>query len=128
MKYQVELRRSFSLWGRTTIDAANDGHASVLAHTLQAADIAVWKTADDFLDIVSVTPTERNSHHETDAAGCNSDQVPPEIRGALERVIDYLYEDEAEHYDALTNQERVGHIFEAVLTIARWHWAPVRQR
>lgn len=128
MKYQVELRRSFSLWGRTTIDAANDGHASVVAHTLQAADIAVWKTADDFLDIVSVTPTERNSPYETEAARWNSDRVPPEIREALERVLDYLYEDEAEHYDALTNQERVGHIFEAVLTLARWIWAPVRQR
>ncbi len=128
MKYQVELRRSFSQRGRTTIEAVNDGHASVVACKLQAADVTVWKSADEFLEIVSVAPCERSKGGGNDAEGCSSDHLSPQIREALQAVVDFLYEDQAEHYDTLSNQERVGHIFKSVLVLARWIWAPVRLR
>ncbi|MCC7316619.1 MAG: hypothetical protein IT419_17650 [Planctomycetes bacterium] len=125
MKYEIELRRSFSQWGRTAIEAVNDGHAHAVACGLKASDIAVWKTPDEFLDIVSVT--------ECDGEGRCGDQdspyrLPPTIREALGAVIEYLYDDEAEDYQTLTKSDQEGHIFESVSTLNRWLRGPERDR
>lgn len=125
MKYQIELRRAFSQWGRTTIEAKNKGHAHAVACTLGASDVETWKSPEDFLDIVSVT--------ECDGEGRCADEdspyrLPPLIREALRAVIDYLYNDEAEDYQTLTRMEQAGHIFEHVLTLSRWLRGPERER
>lgn len=125
MKYEIELRRAFSQWGRATIEASNLGHAHVVACTLKASDIKTWKPPEDFLDIVSVTACDGEG-------GCGDQEspyrLPPTIREALRAVIDYLYEDEAEDYQTLTKSEQVGHIFEYVLTLNRWLQGPERDR
>lgn len=125
MKYEVELRRAFSQWGRTTIEANNKGHAHAVACTLKASDIETWSPPEDFLDIVSVT--------ESDGEGrCGEEdspyRLPPPIREALRAVIDYLYDDEAEDYQTLTKSEQSGHIFESVSTLNRWLRGPERDR
>lgn len=128
MKYQVELRRSFSQWGTATIEAENDGHAAVVACTLQAGSVPVWKTPDEFLEIVSIAPCERGIVDGNDAAGCNSESLSPDIREAMQAVVDFLYEDQGEDYQTRARSEQVGHVFESVLILQRWLQAPLRWR
>lgn len=125
MKYQVELRRSYSQWARTTIEAVNDGHAAAVAYGLQASDIATWKSPDEFLDVVSLTKCDGEGRC---AEEDSPYRLPPPIREALRAVIDYLYDDEAEDYQTLTKSEQDGHIFGYVLTLNRWLRAPERDR
>lgn len=125
MKYQIELRRAFSQWGRATIEAENTGHAHAVACALKASDIETWKSPEDFLDIVSVTECDGEG-------GCGDEdspyRLPPPIREALRAVIDYLYDEEAQDYQTLTRMEQAGHIFESVLTLNRWLQGPERLR
>lgn len=129
MKYEIKLRRSFSQWGRTTIEAVNDGQAHALACGLTASDIAVWKTPDEFLEVVSVRLGEQPKPGGGGAsAGITSDDLPTEIREGLHVVLDYFYDDYAEDYETLTKAEREGHIFEFILRLSRWLHEPARQR
>lgn len=125
MRYQIELRRAFSQWGRTTIEAENKGHAHAFACTLKSSDVETWNSPEDFLDIVSVTECDGEG-------GCGDEaspyRLPPVIREALRAVIDYLYDDEAEDFQTLTKCEQHGHIFGHVLTLNRWLRGPERDR
>jgi hypothetical protein len=42
------------------------------------------------------------------------------VETAIQYLIDYLYEDEAEDYQTLEGQVQCGHIFESVLKVQRW--------
>jgi hypothetical protein len=44
----------------------------------------------------------------------------PDFEAELQRVIDYLYEDEAIDYQDLPRSEQAGHIFESILAVQRW--------
>jgi hypothetical protein len=43
-----------------------------------------------------------------------------DIRQALRRLLDYLYEDELRHYEACDATEREGHIIKELHRIAAW--------
>ena len=46
--------------------------------------------------------------------------VPPTVEGAIERIIEYLYEAEESDYETVELQLKGEHIFESVLTVQRW--------
>jgi hypothetical protein len=46
--------------------------------------------------------------------------LPDHIEQALHTIIDYLYEEEREHFDGCSPAERQGHIFESLETLRTW--------
>lgn len=118
MKYQVLLQRALYHFGTTVINAESDDHAMAVAHAVDGTQVKGWELTDDKLSVVSVTRFE-----EVDSDACQTAEgvkLPLEVRQALRRMVDYLYEDESEDYQTLTQTEQRGHIFEYVLCIARW--------
>lgn len=118
MKYQVLLQRALYHFATTVINAESDDHAAAMAHAVDGTQVKGWELTDDKLSVVSVAPFE-----EVDSEACQTPEgarVPVDVRQALRRMVDYLYDDEAEDYQTLTRAEQREHIFEAVLCIARW--------
>lgn len=127
MKYEVEVRRAFSQWGRTSIEAVNKGQACALAHRLSSRDITAWKSPDDYLDIVAVTPSreEETADDADEHEAVSPFGLPPRIREALQELVDHYYDEEAESY---ASSEHQGHIFERILTLSRWLHSPEHER
>lgn len=46
--------------------------------------------------------------------------VEPRFEDDLQRVIDYLYEDEATDYDFGEKSNQQGHIFESISAVQKW--------
>ena len=46
--------------------------------------------------------------------------IPEHTRNALLKVLEYLWNDEARHYAQEDADDRAGHIFEDLMTVAAW--------
>jgi hypothetical protein len=44
----------------------------------------------------------------------------PDVLEHIERIVDYLYDDEACDFDFVEGQFREGHIFQSILRVSRW--------
>ena len=121
MRFNVRLHRTQYKIGSTSIEAESQAEAEDAAQNFEAKDIAEWELADDDLIVVSVTPSLEPLFEGDRASDATEAARPPsEVREALRRVVDYLYDDEAEDYQTLTQAEQREHVFEAVLCVARW--------
>ncbi len=121
MRFNVRLHRTQYKIGSTSIEAESQAEAEDAAQNFEAKDIAEWELADDDLIVVSVTPSLEPLFEGDPASGATEAARPPaEVREALRRVVDYLYDAEAEDYQTSAKWAHRGHIFEAVLLVARW--------
>ncbi|MFN0135693.1 MAG: hypothetical protein ACKVS9_06185 [Phycisphaerae bacterium] len=126
MKYEIELRRATWQSGKMTIVAVNAQQAHAIAASVEADTIARWHAPASFLEVVAVTECEEPKPAEESAGdgGLASEGLPPAIRVALREVIDHFYEREAFDFD--TSEHRHDHVFERLLTLARWLHEPER--
>lgn len=46
--------------------------------------------------------------------------LKPHTTKAIERILDYLWDDEEAHYRDHNQVERDGHIFESLVEVRRW--------
>lgn len=121
MKYCVFVQGTSVHIGGTCIEADSKEQAEAAAAGLDVSAIRDWEVVDEGLKVISVRPSEAaNAEPHPEIAAIQAGRPSKEIREALRRVVDYLYEDEAEDYQTLTKAEQRGHIFEEVASVARW--------
>lgn len=118
MKYQVEL--SFTQHGAATItiDAESLEQAEQLADELRPDDIQDWRAISGDVQVIHVA--EAPAAH----------QAPPsltELARSLAWIVEHFINDEAADYrNRDSAEERDGHIYNALRTVARWlkHYTP----
>lgn len=126
MKYEIELRRTTWQSGKMTIDAIDAEQAHAIARNVEPDTIATWHAPASFLEVVAVAECEETKLAGESGGddGLASDRLTPAIRRALREVIDHFCESQAFDFD--TSEHRHHHIFERLLTLARWLNEPER--
>lgn len=121
MKFDVELSFIQRSRFKTCVEAESLEDAKAQVYTINEADIPAWDSFDRHDRLWSVTPSV-----EPLSTGCRVSNAteaanpPTDVQAAFRRVVDYLYDDEAEDYQTMSGLEQRGHMFEAVLLLARW--------
>lgn len=64
--------------------------------------------------------TNRHSHPEQQNEASQGPKIPPEIREALQHILNYLWADEENDYLGTSRADRSQHIFVALRKIDNW--------
>lgn len=120
MKYNVEFSIVQQSRFRTRVEADSPEEAKTKARALKAADLPTWVPFNDADCGWNVEPADAPLAEKQEADALDSGCPPDEVREALRRVVDYLYDDEAGDYQTRTRGDQREHIFQAVLCLARW--------